>query len=91
MSTGTKTCRRCGTEKPASAFKHKAATCKACVVEKPVEQNKHYREAKGLAELIERVRWKNAVRVKGYRFTGTIPTPKGPEYYALENKGGRKL
>ena len=32
-------------------------------------------------ELMEKVRYKGAIRVKGYKFKGTIPEPKSEAYY----------
>ena len=33
------------------------------------------------AKLIEKVRYKGAIRVKGYKFDGDIPEPKDEAYY----------
>lgn len=34
-----------------------------------------------LQAVLDRIRWKGARRIRNYRFTGNIPTPKNISYY----------
>lgn len=69
-----KECRMCGDIKPVSDFHYKASRCKECVKKKG---NKSVdRSDEKLKALSEEVRWKNARRIKGYKFEGVVPPPK---------------
>lgn len=36
-------------------------------------------------KLMERLRWRGAKRIKGYKFSGTVPEPKDVGYYSRLN------
>lgn len=35
--------------------------------------------------LMEKLRWRGAKRIKGYKFEGAIPEPKDISFYSLQN------